>query len=98
MLTSPVLMETTARLVIGGGSMLARSKPVFIPAGMQSEPPHASPTGQHAVTELNTHVGWAASQVTLHKPTPADEKQAAPWGQHPEPSPQTVSVAWAQVN
>lgn len=87
-------METTAGLVVEGAS----GTPVFIPAGIQSDPPHASPTGQQAVTALKTHVGWAASQVTLHKPTPPDEKQAAPWGQQPDPSPQTVSVAWAQVN
>jgi hypothetical protein len=28
-----------------------------IPPGMQSDPPQESPTGQHAVTPLNTHVG-----------------------------------------
>jgi len=76
---SPGLIVTVAAVVVAGAALLDESgEPVFNPAGMQRDPPHASPTGQQAVTELKTHVGWAASQVTLHRPTPADEKQAAP--------------------
>jgi len=62
-------------------------------AGMQSDPPHVSPTGQQAVMPLNTQVGCAASHVTEHSPTPPEEKHPAPFGQHPDPSGHTVSVA-----
>lgn len=86
----------TAALVVAGGWLLdvADTSPV---AGMQSDPPHVSPTGQQAVTPLNTHVGCAASHVTEQSPTPPDEKHAAPPGQQPDPSGHTVSVACAQV-
>jgi hypothetical protein len=87
----------TAALVVAGGWLVdeaAGGRPV---AGIQSDPPHVSPTGQQAVTPLNTHVGCAASQVTEQSPTPLDEKHAAPPGQQPDPSGQTVSVACAQV-
>jgi len=87
---------STAALVVAGGWLLGapEASPV---AGMQSDPPHVSPTGQQAVTPLNTHVGCAASHVTEQSPTPLDEKHAAPPGQQPEPSAHTVSVDCAQV-
>jgi hypothetical protein len=72
--------------------------PVDMPAGMQRDPPQESPTGQQAVTPLKTQVGCAALHITEQRPTPPDEKQAAPEGQQPEPSGHTVSVAWAHVN
>jgi len=84
-------LRTAAGVVIGAALVdeAAAGNPV---AGMQSDPPHVSPTGQQAVMPLNTHVGWAASHVTEQSPTPPDEKQPAPLGQHPDPSGHTVSV------
>jgi hypothetical protein len=67
-------------------------------AGMHRDPPQESPFGQQAVTPLKIQVGCAPSQVTEQRPTPSNEKQAAPEGQQPEPSGQTVSVCAAQVN
>jgi hypothetical protein len=86
-------------VIVGAADMLAKlGAPVA--AGMQSDPPQESPMGQHAVTPLKTQVGWAPlpSQVTEQRPTPSEEKHAAPEGQQPEPSGQTVSVCAAQVN
>jgi len=85
--------KRTAAGVVTGASLVdddaAATRPV---AGMQSDPPQVSPTGQQAVIPLNTHVGCAASHVTEQSPTPPEEKQPAPLGQHPDPSGHTVSV------